>query len=928
MIMVKNPVPRIDVPVLNVKLPVGSEQEPFIAAVDCHVKIDTLFAEVTKTFMLFNPSSMVMEGELMVPLPEDSILCKYHVESEEMTSSLSAKNGDGEPVEEAIRRRVGSGSVAELTGDALRIRVFPLPSLGWRTVSVTWLTELSPVSSRGDFLLRLGISGKVEEYALFIECSWLEQRPALVEAGLPLPFSKSENGWEFQTSIMGEDCSDGFVVRLPGVHGKKVAHIETRRSGRRFFSLNCPGFTGCDESLPWKPERIALLWDASGSISGREKEFSLLEQLLRYWQNVLVDLIVFRDCLDSAACESFSIVDGRNEELFLRLRKIPCDGATNVSSLHLDTLLDSEVEACFLLSDGLVTMGDLSEFHSPVPLHTICSSTRNHVALLKHCSRASGGHFYNLLYWSVDDIIKKIIDNRPVLTVLDHNGCSSVHCHENGGRVTMTGILEGDDCEIRLALGAESCSHTFSAEDATPCVNIAKQWAAHEAEKNLFFNHDWQRAVVPEQDSDSVICGTSRPVDQSLKHGGDALEKESGPGTEFRDSPRLQQTQAGNSCSRHLDSVEREWQKLLLWWEKGFSRDGKSSSVVEEKDDLRSLYTPTMAHEPEVSVLPAQMDGGELNGKLSAVENGLFMEWPAEAEYLKDIAESPRDKRYDCYLKKRAGYRLNPCFYIECGDYFLKDEAVADIGVRVVSNLLEIADGNPVLMRSCAYRLQQAGELDLAIDIFSKVLSIQADEPQSYRDLALVLGERWRRDKCGENLFTAMLLLWLVVEQKWDRFPGIELTALQELNRFIWLAQNHNIPIPEQIEQRFICSFDLDLRICLSWDAGFTDVDLHVYEPDGSHVYFGDKLSRQGGRISWDLTDGYGPEVYILRKAEKGLYTVRASCSTSGPSGICEPCTVMATLHTDYARENESSRSLMMRLGRSGDTVTVAEIEI
>ena len=92
-------------------------------------------------------------------------------------------------------------------------------------------------------------------------------------------------------------------------------------------------------------------------------------------------------------------------------------------------------------------------------------------------------------------------------------------------------------------------------------------------------------------------------------------------------------------------------------------------------------------------------------------------------------------------------------------------------------------------MRMYAWRLQQAGELDQAIEVFERVLALRDDEPQSYRDLALALGERWQHTAAGDDILRAMELLYAVVKKDWERFPEIEIIALMELNRLIRLAK-------------------------------------------------------------------------------------------------------------------------------------------
>lgn len=64
------------------------------------------------------------------------------------------------------------------------------------------------------------------------------------------------------------------------------------------------------------------------------------------------------------------------------------------------------------------------------------------------------------------------------------------------------------------------------------------------------------------------------------------------------------------------------------------------------------------------------------------------------------------------------------------------------------------------------------------------------------------------------------------------------------------------------------------LRVVLSWDTDMTDLDLHVISPDGQHVYFGDRLAKNGGALDVDVTGGYGPEIYAIPAPPKGIWQV------------------------------------------------------
>jgi len=301
--------------------------------------------------------------------------------------------------------------------------------------------------------------------------------------------------------------------------------------------------------------------------------------------------------------------------------------------------------------------------------------------------------------------------------------------------------------------------------------------------------------------------------------------------------------------------------------------------------------------------------------------------WSPDTPYLTAMQHVDRDRIYSIYLEQRAEYAESPAFFLDCGDYLLKND-LHEYGLRVLSNLMELGLDDVALMRMYAWRLQQADELDMAIAVFERVRSLRDDEPQSHRDLALALGERWHRNRDNNDAVRAMKLLYDVISCSWDRFPEIEIIALMELNRLIHFAKQEGIAIPDRIDRRLIRLLDLDVRISMSWDADLTDVDLHVFEPTGEHAYYSHNLTEIGGLVSRDFTEGYGPEEYVLRKAVPGVYTIKAHYYGSSQQVVVGACTVIVTVFTNFGRADETKQILTLRLDRPSDETLVGEISI
>ena len=223
---------------------------------------------------------------------------------------------------------------------------------------------------------------------------------------------------------------------------------------------------------------------------------------------------------------------------------------------------------------------------------------------------------------------------------------------------------------------------------------------------------------------------------------------------------------------------------------------------------------------------------------------------------------------------------------------------------------LPVADDETLLI--IAFRLQRGGNFDDAIRILELLEVRTENRPQPKRSLALALIARGKsRGKAGlRDLERAIELLVTVAldpgkgnDAEGD-FDGIETIALMEANAIIPLIEEHGGVW--NLEREFRGHFDTDVRILIEWTNDDADIDLWVIEPSGEKTYYSNQLSDIGGTISNDMTNGFGPEEYLLRRALPGEYVVKIdgySPDRLNPNGKGR---VMVRLIRDFARANQS----------------------
>lgn len=320
-------------------------------------------------------------------------------------------------------------------------------------------------------------------------------------------------------------------------------------------------------------------------------------------------------------------------------------------------------------------------------------------------------------------------------------------------------------------------------------------------------------------------------------------------------------------------------------------------------------------------------DEAQISGPVPQTSARVELEaWTPDTPYLAKIrvAADP----YAAYLREREQYATMPAFFLDCADFFRDKDA--RIALRVLSNLAEIDFESAPLLRVLAYRLQAWDRFDLAVPLFEEVLTLRGEEPQSRRDLALALSRQPQAD-----WVRAVELLWEVVTREWDgRFPDVQLIALHELNDVLARAPaGARGPLAATtarlgIERELLEPVVVDLRVVLSWDADNTDVDLWVIDPAGDTAIYSQPRTRTGGHMSRDFTGGYGPEVFTIRRALPGTYTVKAHYFGDRQQKLTGAVTVQAEFQTAFAAGDSKREAVTRRLEGDEDVIEIGRFTV
>ncbi len=198
--------------------------------------------------------------------------------------------------------------------------------------------------------------------------------------------------------------------------------------------------------------------------------------------------------------------------------------------------------------------------------------------------------------------------------------------------------------------------------------------------------------------------------------------------------------------------------------------------------------------------------------------------------------------------------------------------------LKALSSLVEESPGDAVLARDVGMSAMLWGLPAQAFHLFRRVGDARPFEPPTYRAEAQSLVRLGKIDLAMATFEVALGGRWA---GRFGDFHQIVAVEYRELLRRV-TAGELATSVPDFAKERFAAvSAEVpvsraDLVVMITWNTDGTDVDLHVLEPGGEECFYQHRDTRSGGKLTQDVTQGYGPEMYVLPSAPSGRYQIRA----------------------------------------------------
>lgn len=910
-------------------------------------------AVTTMEMTFYNPNTRVMEGEFQFPLADGQQVSRFALDiNGKMREGVVVDKALGRKAfEDIVRRGIDPGLLEKTEGNNFKARVYPMPAKGTRRVLIAFEQELHERDGQDYYFLPITANTTLKNFKVRTEVVSRFVK-ADIQNSLQLDFKQARNSYISEVSQQNFALNQNIALTFPKI--EKPQSISATKGNKTYCYGNIALATAQPKNRP-TPKEIGLLWDASHSAANRDraKEFAFLESYFKEVKDVKVILSSFNIRSDKPL--SFEVKNGNWQALKSHLESLPYDGATDGNAINFSLKADE----LLFFSDGIFNFGS-KEFsvkevvkQAKTPITVVNASAVANTPKMQYLANATGGSFIDLTTLTTEQALKaaqtipfQLLDievkNGKIANIFPQKGATI-----SKGNFTLAGELQTKEATLVLSFGypknviLQKEIHLAANPDASESEFdlLRRIWAEKQIAQLEREGAEQKQIDAVGREYGIVTEGNSLIVLETVE---DYVRYRITPPKELQMeySKRLanQEKQKEDSAKRILENVIAQSAEQSKWWNTQYPlKDSKSKNkavIMEEVvypidnnaiADVAAVEAPSMersaskevssnamakrATAPRSTPAPASVPTSKI--ELNA--------YNPDTPYLKVMEYTEGGKAIETYYKLKKEYGNTPSFYVDVADYFFK-KGNREQAILVVSNLAELGLDDPQLLRVLGYKLSRYNAKKEAVQVFQKIAVIRPEEPQSFRDLGLALADDTQYNEAVKNLYK-------VITEDWndDRFEDVKLITLNDLNSII--ARNKNVKT-SYIDKRLLKKEPVDVRVVLSWDTDNCDMDLWVTDPKGEKCYYQNTLTYLGGKISRDVTQGYGPEEFMIKKSMKGQYKVQVNYYGSNSQKQLMPVSLRITFYTHFGTPQQKQEETTIRLNEEKDVIEVGAFQV
>lgn len=939
-----------------------------ISSLDIDVNISGHMAQTTIVATFSNPGERPLEGDFSLDLPTGAYVTGYGLDvgGAMIDGVLQPKLKAREAYEEQLRAGVDPGLAEVDAANRFTTHIFPILPGSGRTVKVVFVT---PVGPDGRFELPLTTAGKVGRLSI------RTMRPGfdVVQVSLPVAARDRKSSDAAGDIFVTRDVQVQGALILTGLKPKSEVTLSRHANGETFFEA----VVAAEPAGALKARTLRLYWDASRSRreADTKAEAALIAAYVAQTRPKALDLILFNDRMPQVVH-----IDAPTPEAVLTaLADVRYEGATRFTDLErvLDGRADAciVVSDGQMTLDAFAA----KRWPCRVMTVSSDKSARRDV-LRQLAARNGGAYIDMAALGPEEALKQLLVRASKLRDVTDENGqpvdyavsamgsdlYRIVGPKPDGSRL----VLDYGDTQKTFDFGKLNTDSNDGAGTAWGAVQIERLNAtdAPDAEKVLALA---RRYHVATPDVSFIVLETGADYARNGIEPPEAIAKS------VRDEyiavrDGLAKTAADRKAAR-FDDVLTMWSEQKEWWAT------KPVTLAWATAEIRRRKTAKTESAPAGTPLPSPMqprvtpsseaappppassddrvvvtgnraqlrysvalkrgadiggDGAESLGFSGGYTPQIEIstaEWNPDRPYLKALTGiKPGDKAAFeiAYRAQEAQFGDTPAFYFDTAEWMFRN-GFAGGAAATARNALDLTSSDIDSQIILAGRLLRYGDDDNALWLDEHIARLTPEKPQAQRNLALALIETTDRRLAAKAISKAdalksytraLELLSKVVLTPWNSdYDGIEIIALTEANHLVARMKTLGATaddLSDILPAKLTGLLDVDIRITLEWNTDKTDMDLWVDEPSAERAIYSNPHTLLGGRLSNDMTRGYGPEEYLLHVAPSGGYEVLANVYAADRIDPNGATSITVRLYRDWGRPTEKVESFVIELAK------------
>jgi tetratricopeptide (TPR) repeat protein len=276
-------------------------------------------------------------------------------------------------------------------------------------------------------------------------------------------------------------------------------------------------------------------------------------------------------------------------------------------------------------------------------------------------------------------------------------------------------------------------------------------------------------------------------------------------------------------------------------------------------------------------------------------------------------------------------------YVIEYESDSLEEKYGVHDALKMLSTIVERNPGNGNLIRDVAFSAMRLGLSEHAYYLFKRVMEKVPNEPHAYHALAQILSDMG-------NFDLALLYYEIAYTTNWDgRFGDMKTIVGLDYLRFLRAVKNSNHKISsskfaemrlnelenlfKQKGNRFNIK-NINMMLSITWNTNNSDVDLHVKEPSGEECFYSYQNTKSGGCLTYDVTQGYGPEMYINPANLKGTYNASVHYFSDVANRASTRSQVYVVIYENWGKKNEKVTRKVVSLKDRNQTQEITKIQV